>query len=50
MEREIKIMRIFTTPREVATFMQNTEGEVTIKKNKIYFNGELIGMFHFNKG
>lgn len=41
-------MRIFTTAREVASFMQNAEGEVRIKKNKIYFNGELIGEFKFN--
>lgn len=42
-------MRIFATPREVASFMQNAEGEVTVRKNKIFFNGELIGEFHFQK-
>ena len=42
-------MRIFTTPREVASFMQNAEGEVRIKKNKIFLDGELVGEFHFEK-
>lgn len=42
-------MRIFTTPKEVASFMQNAEGEVTIKKNRVFFNGELVGEFHFPK-
>lgn len=26
--------RIFITPKEVTSFMQNAEGEVTIKNNK----------------
>lgn len=27
--------------------MQNAEGEVTVRKNKVFFNGKLIGEFHF---
>ena len=42
-------MKIFTTPREVASFMQNAEGEVTIRKNDVLLNGVKIGEFHFNK-
>ncbi|SBV91861.1 hypothetical protein [uncultured Dysgonomonas sp.] len=42
-------MRLFTTPKEVASFMQNAEGEVTIKGNDVYFNKEKIGEFHFPK-
>lgn len=43
------IMRIFTTPKEVASFMQNAEGEVTIRKNDVLLNGVKIGEFHFPK-
>lgn len=39
--------KIFTTPKEVASFMQNAEGEVTIKKNIVILNGKRIGEFHF---
>lgn len=39
--------RKFTTPKEVASFMQNAEGEVTIKKNIVFLNGIRIGEFHF---
>ena len=42
-------LRMFKTPREVASFMQNAEGEVMIRKNHIYFNGEKIGEFHFKE-
>lgn len=42
-------MKIFTTPREVASFMQNAEGEIIIRKNEIYLNGIKIGEFHFPK-
>lgn len=42
-------MKIFTTPREVASFMQNAEGEVRIRKNEVYLDGIKIGEFHFNK-
>lgn len=42
-------MKIFTTPKDVASFMQNAEGEVTIKKNDIYLDGIKVGEFHFWK-
>ncbi|MFT3994776.1 MAG: hypothetical protein QM660_10740 [Dysgonomonas sp.] len=42
-------MRIFTTPREVASFMQNAEGEVLIRKNEVYLDGIKVGEFHFIK-
>lgn len=42
-------MKIFTTPREVASFMQNAEGEVVIRKNDIYLDGIKVGEFHFLK-
>lgn len=41
-------MRIFTTPKELASFMQNAEGEVKIKKNEVYLDEVKIGEFHFN--
>lgn len=40
-------MKIFETPREIASFMQNAEGEVRIKGNQVYFKGEKFGEFHF---
>lgn len=42
-------MRIFTTPREVASFMQNAEGEVLIRKNEVYLDRIKVGEFHFIK-
>lgn len=42
-------MKVFETPRDVASFMQNAEGEVVIRKNDVYLDGIKVGEFHFTK-
>lgn len=42
-------MRIFTTPAEIATFMQNIYGETTIKGNQIFLYGKKIGELRFGR-
>lgn len=42
-------MKVFETPRDVASFMQNAEGEVVIRKNDVFLDGVKVGEFHFPK-
>ena len=42
-------MKVFETPRDIASFMQNAEGEVIIRKNDVYLDGVKVGESHFTK-
>lgn len=40
------MIKEFNTPKDFCRFMQNFEGELTVKHNQIYHKGVLIAVFN----